>query len=60
MAQVTLTKDQWIALFQAIGLSTETMKRWHQEFEARHPDQHQTFLEWLGIPEEEIRRIRAG
>jgi hypothetical protein len=36
------------------------MQRWHQEFESRYPDQHQAFLEWLGIPAEEIRRIRAG
>lgn len=60
MTQVTLTKDQWISLFEAIGLDTETMQRWHQVFETRHPEQHQAFLEWLGIPREEIRRIRAG
>ena len=60
MAQATMTKDQWITLFQAIGLETGTMQRWHQEFESRYPDQHQAFLEWLGIPEAEIRRIRAG
>ena len=60
MTQVTFTKDQWITLFEAIGLETETMQRWHQEFELRYPDQHQAFLEWLQIPAEEIRRIRAG
>lgn len=60
MTQVTLTKDQWITLFEAIGLEAETMQRWHQEFESRYPNQHQAFLEWLQIPAEEIRRIRAG
>ncbi|TCT23874.1 hypothetical protein [Thiobaca trueperi] len=60
MPQTTMTKDQWIALFETIGLDAATMQRWHQCFEARHPDQHQAFLEWLGIPAAEIRRIRAG
>jgi hypothetical protein len=60
MSQVAMSKDQWIELFQAIGLDPETMLRWHRCFEARYPDQHQDFLEWLGIPAEEIRRIRAA
>lgn len=55
-----LTKDQWVALFREIGLDDATMRRWHQCFEARHPGQHQAFLEWLGIPAEEIDRIRAA
>jgi hypothetical protein len=55
-----MTKDQWVALFHDIGLNAPTMRRWHQCFEARSPDQHLAFLEWLGIPAEEIRRIRAG
>ncbi len=60
MPQTTMTKDQWIALFETIGLDADAMRRWHQCFEERHPDQHQAFLEWLGIPAPEIRRIRAG
>jgi hypothetical protein len=60
MSGSTMTKDRWVALFDAIGLDTATMRRWHQCFEARFPDQHQAFLEWLGLPAEEIRRMRAG
>jgi hypothetical protein len=60
MSNSTMTKDQWVALFDDTGLDAATMRRWHQCFESRFPDQHQAFLEWLGIAPEEIRRIRAG
>lgn len=53
-----MNKDQWIALFQDVGLSEETMHRWHHLFETRHPEAHQSFLEWLGIPPEAIGQIR--
>jgi len=36
------------------------MHRWHEEFERRHPDGHQGFLEWLGLPASEIAGIRAA
>ncbi|WP_167757081.1 hypothetical protein [Thiorhodococcus minor] len=55
-----MTKDQWIELFQEIGLDEDSMQRWHRCFETRYPDGHQSFLEWLNIPPDEIRRIRAG
>jgi hypothetical protein len=56
--QPGIEKEQWVALFREIGLDEEQMRRWHRLFEARHPDGHQSFLEWLGIPSEEILRIR--
>jgi hypothetical protein len=56
--QPGIGKEQWVALFREIGLDEEQMRRWHRLFEARHPDGHQSFLEWLEIPSEEIRRIR--
>jgi hypothetical protein len=34
------------------------MHEWHSEFERRHPQAHQSFLEWLGLPEERISGIR--
>jgi len=52
-------KEQWVDLFRAVGIDDETMKRWHGEFERRSPDAHQSFLEWLAIPLEEIAEIRA-
>ncbi|MCG8489617.1 MAG: hypothetical protein AB2551_14745 [Candidatus Thiodiazotropha sp.] len=54
-----VTKNQWIELFQAIGLTESKMKQWHQEFERRYPDGHQEFLEWIDISAEEINTIRS-
>ena len=50
--------EQWVELFRAIGLDEETMKKWHGLFEERYPDGHQSFLEWLGLPQERIEEIR--
>jgi hypothetical protein len=50
--------EQWVAMFQEIGLDHAQMQRWHNVFETRHPEGHQSFLEWLGIQPEEIDRIR--
>ena len=55
----TMNKDKWIELFRAIHLSDEQMKTWHHEFEVRYPHEHQKFLEWLHLPDDEIARIRT-
>jgi hypothetical protein len=52
-----MNKENWVLLFREIG--DETMIKWHQLFEARYPQEHQSFLEWLSIPQEGINRIRA-
>ena len=54
-----ITKDEWVALYEEIGLDAPKRMQWHRLFEARHPDSHQGFLEWLGIPAKEIAEIRA-
>ena len=59
MSKEVMNKEKWILLFRQIGLDDETMTQWHREFEARYPDGHQSFLEWLNIPQDEIDRIRA-
>ena len=51
--------EEWVAMFEEIGLDEATMHRWHKLFEIRHPAAHQAFLEWLGISPKEIDRIRA-
>jgi len=53
-----MIKENWVELFRAIGISDEIMMRWHQEFEAKYPEDHQSFLEWLNIPKNEIKSIR--
>lgn len=57
--QNNVNKEQWVAMFKEIGLTDETMMKWHQVFEQRHPDGHAEFLKWLGISSEEIKKIRA-
>jgi hypothetical protein len=51
--------DEWVAMFQEIGLDHGQMERWHKVFEARHPAGHQSFLEWLGLEPEDVDRIRS-
>lgn len=58
--QRVVNKEDWVAMFRDTGLSDESMKRWHHLFEARHPDGHEGFLSWLGIPPDEIRMIRTN
>ena len=53
-------KENWVQLFRDIGLDEPTMKRWHALFEKHSPDRHQSFLEWLGEPENEVHRIREA
>lgn len=54
-----MNKQQWISLLKASGFTEEDLDRWHIEFERTAPDKHQQFLEFLCIPDEEIREIRA-
>ncbi len=58
--QKNVNKEDWITMFREAGLSDEEMKKWHRLFEARHPEGHNDFLAWLGIPPDEINRIRAN
>ena len=53
-----MTKGKWIALLRSFGLSDAEMLQWHKAFERQSPLAHQDFLESLGLPEVEIRRIR--
>ena len=59
MSNEEMNKEKWVLLFKEIGLSEATMLKWHRQFETRYPNGHQSFLEWLNIPEEEINKIRA-
>lgn len=56
--QSKVSKDDWVAMFQEIGLTEETMMQWHRLFEKRHPQGHEEFLKWLGIAPAEISAIR--
>lgn len=55
----TVTVEEWVARFRAIGLDDGAMEEWHRLFERENPAGHQSFLEWLGLPAERISAIRA-
>lgn len=52
-------KAVWVDMLRAAGMSEEAMDTWHREFERRAPEAHHAFLLSLGIPDEEVRAIRA-
>ncbi|GAB7027858.1 MerR family transcriptional regulator [Geotalea toluenoxydans] len=55
----TVTVDEWVARFRAIGLDDGAMNKWHSLFERENPSGHQSFLEWLGLSQEKIAEIRS-
>jgi hypothetical protein len=54
-----VTVKEWVSMFKEIGLDDSTRMQWHRIFETRHPEAHQGFLQWLGLPPDEIQRIRT-
>ena len=55
-----INKEQWIAMFQELGLNETAMHRWHRNFESRHPEAHQSFLEWLGLEAGAVSQVRQN
>ncbi|MDO6498141.1 MerR family transcriptional regulator [Photobacterium sanguinicancri] len=55
-----VTKTRWVNIMKAAGFSQDDMTMWHQKFEELEPKEHLRFLKSLGIPEDEISRIRGG
>jgi hypothetical protein len=53
-----VTKEKWTAIMSAAGFTEDDMYRWHAEFEKSAPQEHQEFLEFLHIPEQEVKAIR--
>ena len=51
-------KRLWVEMLSAAGMDQAAMNRWHAEFERRAPQGHHDFLISLGLPHEEILRIR--
>jgi len=58
MTMKTITKDQFVAVLNAAGITDAQKHRLHAEFEARHPQAHEAFLQWLGIAPAEVRATR--
>ena len=53
-----LTKEKFTAILRAAGFSDHDMHRLHAEFEKSAPQDHQEFLEFLHIPQAEVKSIR--
>lgn len=55
-----VTVEEFTTMFRDVGLDDAAMAKWHALFEKRHPDGHQSFLEWLGISPAQIEKVRAN
>lgn len=53
-----VNKQRWVEIMSAAGFNKDDMQKWHQKFEEMEPEEHQKFLESLGIKQEEIVKIR--
>jgi len=53
-----INAEEWTARFRAVGFDDDAQGHWHSLFERENPSGHQSFLEWLGLPEERIVQIR--
>lgn len=58
-APPAVDKDMWVSMLEAAGVSSDSMDRWHAEFERRAPREHHGFLASLGLSESEIALIRT-
>lgn len=54
-----LTVEELSSRFRALGVDDNLMGHWHTLFERENPSGHESFLEWLGLPEERIAQVRA-
>jgi len=55
-----MKKEIMVEALKAVGLDDAQLKKFHQEFERRHPAEHAEFLDWLGVPEAEALEIRKA
>ena len=54
-----VTKERWVEIMEMAGFDDDDMDNWHRKFEEMEPDNHQQFLESLGICSDEIKQIRG-
>ena len=54
-----VNKARWVKIMSEAGFSEQDMKNWHKKFEELEPEEHERFLQSLGIDDAEIARIRA-
>jgi hypothetical protein len=54
-----ITSEEWASRFQALGVDDQLMGHWHTLFERENPSGHESFQEWLGLPEERVALVRS-
>jgi MerR family transcriptional regulator, thiopeptide resistance regulator len=54
-----MDREKWVKLLHASGFTDDDLGRWHRDFERTDPAYHQRFLEFLGLPADQISIIRA-
>jgi DNA-binding transcriptional MerR regulator len=57
-SQTASPKDALLTVLTKVGFNDGEFVRLHQEFEKSFPHEHQAFLEFLGIPADDIAQIR--
>jgi DNA-binding transcriptional MerR regulator len=57
-SQILSTKGAFLKVLACVGFNDREFIKLHQEFEKSFPDEHQAFLEVLGIPSDQIAQIR--
>lgn len=53
-----MSREKFVSILATAGFNEADMSRWHAAFEQTSPEEHQRFLEFLCIPDGEIRFIR--
>jgi DNA-binding transcriptional MerR regulator len=53
-----MDREKWVKLLRASGFTDDDLSRWHRDFERTDPAYHQRFLEFLGLPANEIAIVR--
>jgi hypothetical protein len=53
------TMEEWSSRFRALGVDDNLMGHWHTIFERENPSGHESFGEWLGLPEERVAQVGA-
>lgn len=56
----TITKDQFVSVLNAAGITDAQKHQLHVAFETQYPDAHQRFLEFLGLSADQAAKIRAS
>jgi DNA-binding transcriptional MerR regulator len=53
-----LSKEKWTKVMRDSGFTDDDMRRWHAQFEKDAPEDHDEFLRFLRIPDDEVKTIR--